>query len=124
MTPITMKRVRNIDKRKFSAEENIIHIEVEDSRKEVEKLFMGGFVSITPKMKNFMFSLNKAKIRRMKETLDKRKECFRVDASIRIDAVSPFSRLNTINDASIKVSRKNCFIRGNERIGRKKSVFY
>lgn len=123
MTPITMKRKRNIDQRKFSAEENVIHIEVEDCKKDIEKFFMGGFFSITPKMKNFMFSLNKAKIRRMKETLEKRKESFKVDGSIRINSVSPFSRLNTNGDSSAKVSRKNCFSRGNERIGRKKSIF-
>jgi hypothetical protein len=111
-TPKNMFR-RKIEQRKGSAEEKILTLE-EDKKltiKELEKIYMGGFISITPKVKNFMLSLNKAKINRMRETIKRNKEKLNFEGSIRIQSVSPFSRMNTLNETAERNSRKSSFNR-------------
>lgn len=81
--------------------------------KEIEKIYIGAFVSITPKLKNLMISANRAKIVKMNEAVKKNKAYGNLLSSIRVQSISPNSRAQLSAATSNRLARKKSNLQGN-----------
>lgn len=81
--------------------------------KEIEKIYIGAFVSITPKLKNLMLSANRAKIVKMNEAVKTSKAYGNLLSSIRVQSISPHSRAQLSAMTSNRLARKRSKLQGN-----------
>lgn len=61
--------------------------------KDIEKNFLGVQNSMTPKLRNLINSINRAKINKMNEVIKKNRGNGNLNGSIRIQSISPFRKL-------------------------------
>lgn len=81
--------------------------------KEIEKIYLGDFGSITPKLRHIMLSTNKARIVKMNEILKKSRICSNFQGSLRGQSISPYGRGTVASANGNRLVKKNSKGQGN-----------
>jgi hypothetical protein len=82
--------------------------ETEITFKDIDKSVFGIHNSLTPKLRNLINSINRAKINKMTEAFKRNQASLNINSSMRIQSISPFPKVKTPAPFISRVVNKNC----------------